>query len=145
MAITRYEPYNDVRSLFDDFFRGFLVQPVPREGAPESVSSRIRVDVAEQGDTYTIHAEIPGVKREDIHVNVDGDLLSITAETKAEKEEKEGERVVYRERTRGKYARSFRLGAEIDLERAGAKYENGVLELTLPKKAAASARQITVQ
>ena len=139
--ISRYEPFGDV---FDDLLKGFFVRPVAYEGQP-AAASRIRVDVSEKGNAYVVHADIPGVKKEDIQVNIDGDEVSISAETGAEKEMKEGERVLHRERHYGKVARAFRLGAEIDQAAASAKFVDGVLELTLPKKTEVAGRQLTIQ
>jgi HSP20 family protein len=90
-------------------------------------------------------AEIPGVKKEDIQVSVDGNQVAISAEVKRQKEEKQGEKTLRSERYYGKVYRSFALGQDVDQEKAQAKYENGVLELRLPKKAAASTRTLTVQ
>jgi len=138
--ITRYDPFGD---LFDDFFKGYLVRPVMgdgRENAP-----RVKIDVTEQKNGFKVLAEIPGVKKEDIHVNVDGDQVSITAEVKQEKDVKEGERLVHSERYFGKASRAFRLGYEIDEAKVQAKYSDGVLELMLPKKQTAAAKQITIQ
>jgi HSP20 family protein len=138
--ITRYDPLGD---LVDDFFRGFLVRPVGFE--TELPARRMKVDVAEQNGDYRVVAELPGVRKEDIKVSIDGDEVSITAETRAEKETKDGERLLHGERYVGKVARAFRLAQEIDESRASAKYANGVLELTLPKKAAAASKQLTIQ
>jgi HSP20 family protein len=139
--VTRYDPFQD---LFDDLFKGFLVRPVVGEGAQPQIS-RMKIEVAENKDAFTVRAEVPGVKKEDIQVNIDGDQVSISAEVKQEKEVKEGERVVHSERYYGKVARAFRLGHEIDEAASSAKYADGVLELTLPKKAAAKSKQIAVQ
>ncbi len=139
--ITRYDPFQD---LFDDLFKGFFVRPVMGEGAQGTVA-RMKIEVAENKDAFTVKAEMPGVKKDDIQVNIDGDQVSISAEVKQEKEVKEGERVVHSERYYGKVARAFRLGHEIDEAKATAKYTDGVLELTLPKKAAAKSKQIAVQ
>jgi len=138
--ITRYDPFGD---LVDDLFRGFVVAPVGFEA--EVPVRRMKVDVAEQNGDYKVVAELPGVKKEDIKVNIDGDQVSITAETRVAKEEKDGERVLHSERYVGKVSRAFRLADEIDESRASAKYSDGVLELTLPKKAAAAAKQLTIQ
>ena len=135
--ITRYAPFGD---LVDDLFRGFVVRP----GGEVPVRS-MKVDVAEQNGDYRVVAELPGVKKEDIKVNIDGDAVSISAETRVEKEAKDGERVLHSERFVGKVSRAFRLAEEIDESRASAKYSDGVLELTLPKKAAASAKQLAIQ
>jgi HSP20 family protein len=138
--ITRYDPFGD---LFDDVFRGLVVSPVGFEAA--SPARRMKIDVAEQNGEYKVLAELPGVKKEDIKVNIDGDEVSITAESRAERDEKDGERVLHSERYFGKVARAFRLSQEIDEARASAKYSDGVLELTLPKKVAAAAKQLTIQ
>lgn len=138
--IRRYDPFED---LFDDFFKGFLVRPVGG-GEAAAATQRVKVEVSEQDKTYKVHAELPGVKKDDIHVEIDGDQVAITAEVKQEKDVKEGERVVHSERYYGKLSRAFRLGQEIDEAGAIAKYNDGVLELVLPKKAAASRKQITV-
>ena len=139
--ISRYEPFGDV---FDDLLKGFFVRPVAYEGRPVA-AAQIKIDVSEKGNAYVVHAEIPGVKKEDIQVNIEGDQVSISAETRTEKEVKEDERVLHRERYYGKVARVFRLGADIDQSAANAKFVDGVLELTLPKKAEAAGRQLTIQ
>ncbi len=134
--ISRYDP-------LDDFFRGFFVRPVDIGGQPDA--PQIKIDVKERNENYLVHAEIPGVPKEDIHVAIDGATVAISAERKSEREVKEGERVLRTERHFGKIARSFQLGQEVDESRALAKYSDGVLELTLPKKAAATAKRITIQ
>jgi HSP20 family protein len=139
--ISRYEPFGDV---FDDLLKGFFVRPVAYEGQP-AAAGRIKIDVSEKSGAYVVHADIPGVRKEDIKVNIDGDEVSISAEARAEKDVKEDGRVLHRERYFGKFERAFRLGAEIDQAGANAKYADGVLELTLPKKAAAAGRQLTIQ
>jgi HSP20 family protein len=130
------------RDPIDDFFRGFLVRPVDVGGsdAPE-----MKIDVKEEEKQYLIHAEIPGVSRDDIHVHIEGAVVSISAERRQEKEEKEGERVLRKERYFGKVSRSFQLAQEVDEAQAVAKYTNGVLELTLPKKVAAQAKRLVIQ
>lgn len=134
------------RDPLDDFFRGFFVRPV-EFGSPGSVSAdapQMRVDVKEDPDGYAVHAELPGMKKEDIHVHIDGPVVSISAERKQESEEKEGERVLRTERYFGKVSRSFQLGQDIDEARATAKFVDGVLELSLPKKAEAQAKRLTI-
>lgn len=138
--ITRYDPFGE---LFDDFFRGFFVRPVLSER--RDATPRLKVEVAEQNGTFKVLAEIPGVKKDDIQVTIDGDQVSIGAEVKQEKDVKEGERVVHSERYYGKVSRTFRLGHEVDEAKAQAKYADGVLELVLPKKANTGQRQLTIQ
>lgn len=140
--VQRYnDPFGDI---FDDLFRGFLVRPVVSEGA--QLPQRLKVEVSEEDRHYKVLADIPGVKKEDIHVDINGDQVSISAEVKQEKEAKEnGGRVLHSERYYGKLSRSFRLGQEIDQAGAQAKYSDGVLELTLPKKQVESARRLSIQ
>jgi len=133
--LTRYDP-------LDDLFRGFFVRPVDFGSSAESPT--IKVDVKEQEKSFLVHAEMPGIKKEDIHVNIEGPVVSITAERKQEKEVKEGERVLRTERYFGQVSRSFQLGQDIDDAKATAKFTDGVLELTLPKKAATHAKRLNI-
>jgi HSP20 family protein len=133
--ITRHDP-------LDDFFRGFFVRPVDFGAAAEA--PQIKMDVKEQGENYLVHAELPGMKKEDIHVHIDGPTVSISAERKQEKEVKEGERVLRTERYYGKVSRSFQFAQDIDEAKAAAKFTDGVLELTLPKKSAIAARRLVI-
>ncbi|PKO36795.1 MAG: heat-shock protein Hsp20 [Betaproteobacteria bacterium HGW-Betaproteobacteria-6] len=134
--ITRIDP-------FDDLFRGFFVRPVDFDGAPAQPPS-IKIDVREQGESYLIHADLPGVKKEDIHVIVDGNQVSISAEVKQEKEVKNGEHILRSERYCGKVSRSFQLGQEIDDGKAVAKFNDGVLELTLPKRTETTSKRLSI-
>jgi len=138
--LTRYDPLGE---LFDDFFKGYFVRPVLSEG--RDATPRLKVEVAEQEGAFKVLAEIPGVKKDDIQVTIDGDQVSISAEAKQEQDVKDGERVVHSERYYGKVSRTFRLGYEVDEAKAQAKYTDGVLELVLPKKANTSHRQLTIQ
>lgn len=139
--ITRWDPFEDI----DDLFRGVFLRPMRVESQEGAQGIRLKMDVKEDEKAFTVHAEVPGVKKEDIHVSVDGNQVSITAEVKREKEERQGEKVLRSERYYGKVYRSFTLGQEVDQDGASARYENGVLELTLPKKAASAQRRLTVQ
>lgn len=145
-GITRYDPFNlsrvDPFSDIDDLFKGFFVRPMAFEGQPQM---QIKMDVKENDGAYTVHADIPGVKKEDIHVTIEGNQVSISAEVKKEKEEKQGEKVLRSERYYGKVARSFTLAQDVDEAKAQAKYADGVLELTLPKKAVSSAKKLAIQ
>lgn len=136
--LTRADPFDDI----DDLFKGFFVRPVLFEGQPQM---QIKMDLKEDDNAYKVHADIPGVKKEDIHVSIDGNQVSISAEMKMEKEEKKGEKVLRSERYCGKVARSFTLAHDVDEAKAQAKYSDGVLELTLPKKAASSAKKLAIQ
>jgi HSP20 family protein len=138
--LTRYDPFGE---LFDDLFKGFFVRPVLSER--RDTAPRLKVDVAEENGAFKVLAEIPGVKKDDLQVTIDGDEVSIGAEVKQEKDVKEGSRVVHSERYYGKVSRTFRLGYEVDEAKAQAKYADGVLELVLPKKAAAGHRRLMIQ
>lgn len=132
------------RDPFSDLLRGFFVRPVDFDFDASLQSPEMRVDVKENADDYAMLAELPGIAKEDIHVSIDGQLVSISAERKQEKEVKEGERVLRTERYFGKVSRSFQLGQEVDESRATARFTDGVLELVLPKKAPAQARRLTI-
>ena len=139
--VTRFDPFND---LVDDLFKGFLVRPVSYEGRGEALP-RVKVDVAEINGAYTVNADLPGVRKEDIQVSIDGAEVTLTAEVKREKEASKDERVLHSERVYGKVTRSFTLPQEIDEAKAEARFRDGVLELTLPKKTAAPRKQVTIQ
>ena len=126
----------------DDLFGKSLMRPLLR-GEME-IEPQIKMDVKEADGMYTVKAEIPGVKKEDIHVSVEGNRISISAEVKQRKEEKEGERVLRSERSYGMASRSFSLADEVDQSKVQAKYTDGVLELTLPKKPGSSRKEIAI-
>ena len=133
-------------SVFDDFFgdlnKGFWVKPL---AFPEETELKMKIDVKEGDKAYTVHADIPGVGKEDIQVDVNGDQVSIRAEVKREKEKKEGDKVLHSERYYGMVSRSFSLPTDVDAQGAVANYKDGVLELTLPKKASAQSRRLAIQ
>jgi HSP20 family protein len=139
--ITRYDPFNE---LVDDFFKGFLVRPVAYEGQGRNALPRLSVDVAEKNGAYVVKGDLPGVKKEDIRVSVDGAQVTLEAEVKQEKST-DNERVLHTERSYGKVSRSFTLPQEIDEAAVEARFQDGVLELKLPKKQAAARKQITIQ
>jgi len=138
LSLARTDPFGDI----DDLFKGFFMRPVLFEGQQQM---QIKMDVKEDDNAYTVHADIPGVKKEDIHVSIEGNQVSISAETKTEKEEKKGEKVLRSERYYGKVARSFTLAHDVDEAKAQAKYTDGVLELTLPKKPATAGKKLAIQ
>jgi len=138
--VTRYDPFS---TDLDDIFKGLFVRPVrfDVEGMPRL---QIKLDVKAGDDAYTVNAELPGVKKDDIHVNVEGNRVTISAEVKKESEEKKGEELLRSERYYGKLERSFTLDSDVDEAKAQAKYSDGVLKLVLPKKMRASRKQLTV-
>jgi HSP20 family protein len=125
--------------LFDDSFDRFF--------APAAQASNLRspaLDVSESDRAYTVKLDLPGVTKEDVKIAIDGRRVSIEAQTRKEEEKKDGDRVVYRERSLASYARSFSMAADIDQAESTAKLENGVLTLTLTKRGTPAAARITV-
>jgi HSP20 family protein len=144
--LMRFDPFSDIARVdpfrnIDDFFRDFSMMPTLRgvESAP-----RIRVDVSETDQNYLVKADIPGVKKEDIKVAIDGNQVSVSAEIKEEKEAG-GAGMLRSERYYGMQSRSFVLPQDVDEATALAKYENGVLHLTLPKKPGTGGKQLAIQ
>ena len=138
--VTRYDPFNE---LVDDLFKGFFVRPLAFE--PRAELARIKLEVAEKNGTYLVTAELPGVKKEDINVTVDGAQVTLAAELKREKEATENDRLLHTERSFGKVTRTFTLPQELDEAKVEAKFRDGILELALPKKAAAQRKAIAIQ
>lgn len=133
-------------NLFDDFFKdftsGFFVKPLPGEALPSA--GQIRMDVKESSEAYTIDAEVPGVAKEAIHVTVDGNTVTVSAEVKKE-ESRTGESFLRTERYYGAVSRSLTLPAAINSQQAKAHYDKGVLSLTLPKSSPGTTRELTIQ
>jgi len=138
--ITRFNPLEDA---FESLARGipmWLPLPETRASAP----TQIRMDVTENDKEYQVLAELPGVKKEEISITINGNQVAVSAEVKHEKDVKNGGTVLRAERYYGKVQRSFALGQEVDEVAAQAKYNDGVLALTLPKKAAAATKKVAV-
>ena len=126
--------------LFDDGFERFFA-PAAQGNSPARSPA---LDVAESERAYTVKLDLPGVAKEDVKVAIDGRRVSIEAQARKDDEKKEGDRIVYRERSVSSYARSFTVATEIDQAESGAKLENGVLTLTLAKRGAPASAQLTV-
>ncbi|MFC6519404.1 Hsp20/alpha crystallin family protein [Undibacterium arcticum] len=135
--IARAEPFHNIEDLFKDF--GMF--PTLRNLESQQ---RIRMDVSETDDAYMVKAEMPGVKKDDIKVSINGNQVSISAEVKELKEDKQNGTVVRSERYYGQQQRTFTLAQEVDDARAEAKYQDGVLELLLPKKPETGGKQIAI-
>ena len=134
-------------SLFDDFFKdvapGFFIKPLHGDALP--AASQIRVDVKENEKEYSVHAEIPGVNKEDIQVSIEGNVVTLRAEIRQQDKQTENEKVLRSERYYGAVSRSYQLPADIDETAAKARYENGVLLLTLPKKVSSAPQKLVVE
>jgi HSP20 family protein len=139
--IQLYEPFPE--AAFDDLVRSFF-RPLRNERG-QATQQSFRLDVAEDDKGYVVHAELPGVAKDDIQVTIDGHQVTISAEAKRETERKEGERVLHVERYVGSLFRSFTLPTEVDESSSGAKFENGVLELRLAKRIAQAGRKLSIQ
>ncbi len=138
--LTTLDPFADAG--FDELFRGFF-RPVRASAQPQALA--IKMDVKETDRGYVVQAEIPGVKKEDIQVTIEGNQVTIAAETRRESEQKDGERVLRTERFYGNLYRSFTVPVELDEQASSAKYENGVLELSLARKQPVAGRKLTIQ
>lgn len=130
------DPFSLMDSLFSDWL---AARPT------SALVSNARIEVSENNTSYEVRAELPGATKDDISVEIEGVRVSISAKTNTQTEKKEGEKVLYSERTHESYARSFELPKAVDSEAAVAKFENGVLTLTLPKKNAPQSRKLAVQ
>lgn len=134
-------------SLFDDFFRdvspGFFVKPL--HGEPLPSPGQIKMDVKESDGGYTVSAEIPGVKKEDIHVTIEGSVVTVRAEVKQEDTQTQDDKVLRSERYFGSVSRGISLPQDIDQSQAKAKYDNGVLTLTLPKKQGNGSQKLRIE
>jgi len=134
-------------NLFDDFFRdvapGFYVKPL--HGDPLPNPGQIKMDVKENGNAYTVHAEIPGVTKEDIHVSIEGNMVTLRAEVKQMDTQTKDDKLLRSERYFGSVSRGFQLPQDIDQSQAKAKYDNGVLTLTLPKKQGGSSQKLRIE
>ncbi len=145
-TMTRWNPFKtstrfDPLIRFEDLFRGLASTPQWRE---LDATPDMRIDVTEDDKAFHVKADVPGVDKNDIEVSVDGNQVTISAETKRESKKKEGEEVICTERYYGKVYRSFTLPGDFDGAKVDARYDSGVLSLSLPKKANGSARRITV-
>jgi HSP20 family protein len=128
---------SDLLATFEDWLSnlGIRIGDIPE----------IRVDLSENDTAYIVHADIPGANKEDIKVQLEGNRVSISVEKKKEVEQREGERIIYRERFHESSHRTFRVDEELNEDSAQAKYENGVLELTLPKKHVKTLKHVEIR
>ena len=139
-TLTRFSPFDEA---FDDLLKGFFVRPMSLDN--QAPAAQVRMDVTEDDSAYIVRADVPGVRKEDINVTIDGNQVAITAEVKHNHEDKQGEKLLRSERYHGKVYRAFSLAQDVDESSAQAKYNEGVLELRLPKKAVVSAKKLSIQ
>ena len=134
-ALSR-DPFSLVDAMFNE---------LANQRGGSSLVARARIDVTERNGAYEVRAELPGAKKEDIAIDIDGAAVSISAKVSTQSERKDGERVLYSERSHESYARAFELPQAVDAQAAEAKFDNGVLTLTLPKKDAPRSTRLPVR
>lgn len=144
--LTPFNPFRDVirgspLQRMEEFLRE--MRPALAFGEMPDMPA-VRCDVKETDQAYMIRAEMPGVRKEDIKVDVNAHRVTISAQTQREEEQKEGEKVVRSEIYRGEMYRSFTLDHDVDESKAEAKYNEGILELTLPKRADRAAHKLEI-
>lgn len=144
--IRLFEPRFFDSSLSDPFesmFRRFM-SPIRMD--LEGASPDMRLDVSEINGSYKVRADLPGVKKDDISIRIDGNMVQIDAEVKQQKDTKEaGGRMLRSERWHGAVSRAFTVSQDVDDTKATAKYEDGVLTLELPKKASSASKKLAIQ
>lgn len=132
--------------LVDEFFRdfplGYSIKPL--HGDPLLAPEKIKIDVKNNVKSFTVHAEMPGLSKDDIHVTIDGNVVTIQAEVKQHDADTEDGRLLHSERYYGSIQRSFALPAAVSETKVKAKYENGILRLSLPKKDPNGSKKIAI-
>ncbi|GAB7524602.1 Hsp20/alpha crystallin family protein [Paraburkholderia sp. 2C] len=140
--VTRYDPFS--MDPIPDLFHG-LFRPMRSILSQEDTDvASMKIDVTESESAYAVKAELPGIDKKDIDVQIDGNRVSISAKVERNQEQKEGERVIRRERYSGSFSRAFSLASEIDDQAATAEYKDGVLSLSLPKKAPGDRKRLSI-
>lgn len=133
------------RSLFEDLLKevspGYYIKPLHGDPLP----SQIKIDVKENANEFIVHADIPGAGKDNIHIDIEGNLITIRAQLNQLDSENKDERTIRTERYYGEISRSFQLAAEIDQQSSKAKYENGVLILNLVKKTKTGGKRLTIE
>jgi len=141
--MTNLRVFEPALDSFESMFKRLMV---PTRFEVDARSLEMRVDVSEKDTAYTVRANLPGVKKEDINVRIDGNMVQIDAEVKQQKDIKQnGDKVLRSERYSGSVSRAFTLAQDVDDAKATAKYKDGVLTLELPKKATSTSKRLTVQ
>ena len=134
-----------LRDPFDSFEDMMKSMWRPARWELAAPAPAIKVEVSETDEAFKVKAQIPGVKKDDIKVKVDGSMVSISAETKQHREEKKDGKIIRSEFEYGAASRSFTLDSDVDASKAEAKYEDGILHLTLPKKVGTAATTLAIK
>jgi HSP20 family protein len=133
-----FQPFQDVLS---ELSRDLVVKPL---GMASQLVARIRLDVDEDDTAYTVRAEIPGARKEDIQVSIEGSQVSLSAEVRRETHGGAGQRNLHSERSYGRSSRAFTLPEEVDAQAASAQFRDGVLTLVLPKKPGTTGKRVPI-
>ena len=149
--IVRFDPFRELDRLQNEVNRLFDGYTAPTQdgrsgSAPAAYAGRLWspvVDIAENQNEIVLHAELPGLKQEDIDIELTGDTMTIRGERKFESEERK-DSFVRVERSYGRFQRSFTLGVPVEAERVSATYRDGMLEVHLPKSEATRPRKVQV-
>jgi HSP20 family protein len=141
MALAMASVFQPFQDVINELGKELVMKPLGMAG---QVMSRIRLDLDEDDTAYTVRAEIPGARKEDLQVSVEGNQVVLAAEVRRETHEAAGQRTLYGERSYGRASRSFTLPGEVDAQSASAQYRDGLLTLVLPKKSALSGKRVPV-
>jgi HSP20 family protein len=149
MSMELWDPFEQalsLRSVMDRLLQESFVRPQTTGSMTRGDQGMmLPLDIHESEDAYTLQASLPGVKPEDVQIQITGDTVTIRGETQEKREEKRGDQVLLRERRAGVFSRTVSLPTPIDADHAEARFENGVLTLTLPKSQQAKPRRISVR
>ncbi len=139
-SIVTYRPHlNNLLDSFDSLFDTFV------SDSTRTATSRPAVDIREEEEGYVLEADLPGLTEKDVNVNVNDNLLTVSADKTGENESNEKNGYIVRERRSRSFKRSFVLPRDVDRDKIEASFSNGVLSLSLPKTAEAKPRQIEVK
>jgi HSP20 family protein len=131
--LLRWDPFREMDRLADEIWKGADMGPM-----------RIPMDAVRTGDEVTIHFEVPGIDPDDLAVDVDRNVLTVTAERTVSDERKEGEEILVRERRHGRFMRQVTLGDNLDAEKLEAHYADGVLTVRVPVAEKAKSRRVEI-
>ncbi len=141
-SVEFYTPFKEMQRMIDRIFDEFPYEwPTLSRGTKELIPA---MDIFETDKGYEVEAEIPGIKREDIEVNINDRILTIKGEKKDERdEEKKGSKIL--ERIYGTFERSFTMPEDADKDNISAKYENGILRLMIPKRPESKSKKVKIE
>jgi HSP20 family protein len=146
-ALTRWDPWQEMaemRRAADRMFGDRFGRLFDQTGYEDAGQFSVGVDVSESPDRFVVRAAIPGVKPEDVDINVENDILTVKGKHREEQETREGETYLRRELRWGSFERSLRLPPTVDADKAEANFEHGILTIALPKKPESQPKKISI-